>query len=74
MPESFAVFMLSLGEVEQLVTALTGNEPELAADVAEQFVEVLDPDDDAPRLLSAAEMLELDDHIATKYERRWEGD
>lgn len=67
MPEPYAVFLLSLGEVEQLATALSGNEPELAADVAEQFLEVLAPDDDARPLLSATQMLELDEHINATY-------
>jgi len=67
MSEPFAVFILSLGEVEQLATALSGNEPELATDVAEQFLEVLDPDDDARPLLSATQMLELDEHINATY-------
>lgn len=67
MPEPFAVLFVSLGEIEQLATALSGNEPELAADVAEQYLDVLDPDDDARPLLSAAQMLELDEHINATY-------
>lgn len=68
MPDPYAVVILSLGEIEQLATALSGNEPELAADVAEQFLEILDPDDgDARPLLSATQMLELDEHITATY-------
>lgn len=68
MPESFAVFMFSLGEVERYRDALSAAGED---DLAEPFADVLDQGDGPPELaeplLSPAEMVELGDHIAERY-------
>lgn len=68
MPETFAVFMFSLGEAQRYLDALTAAGED---DLAEPFADILDQDDGPPQLaeplLSAAQMVELTEHIRGHY-------